>query len=325
MYSSERFSTRGMAPHERMRAWGRDAWASIGGLEIHALTPGEDFEADLSSRPLGPLRLCRVSVGRHRSERTPQLVRANDRDLLQAVFPLEGSSHIRQRDREAILRPGSWCLCDTSIPYRAIVCARAQFLVALIPRSRLASGGIDPARHLVRPRTTLSGVDRLLLDSLLSAMDRTGTIAAQSAAELGACLAEMLRIALLEEAYDPVGKTMRETLLERIDAFVRQHLRDPDLSIDMMAADLRCTKRYLHKIFSKRGETLSQYIRRLRLERCAADLADPELAGQSITELSYRWGFSDSAHFSRMFKSRFGVPPRSYRTPTAPRPLLSAA
>ena len=85
MYSSERFSTRGMAPHERMRAWGRDAWASIGGLEIHALTPGEDFEADLSSRPLGPLRLCRVSVGRHRSERTPQLVRANDRDLLQAL------------------------------------------------------------------------------------------------------------------------------------------------------------------------------------------------------------------------------------------------
>jgi len=114
-------------------------------------------------------------------------------------------------------------------------------------------------------------------------------------------------------------------MLERIDAFVRQHLRDPDLSIDRIAADLRCTKRYLHKIFRGRGETLSQYIRGLRLERCAADLSNPELAGHSITELSYRWGFSDSAHFSRTFKTRFGVPPRSYRTPPAARPLLSAA
>ena len=91
--------------------------------------------------------------------------------------------------------------------------------------------------------------------------------------------------------------TSREALLERIDTFVRQHLRNPELSIDLIAANLRCTKRNLHKVFSDRRETLSHYIRRQRLERCAADLANPELAGQSITELSYRWGFQQLGVF----------------------------
>lgn len=325
MCNVERFSTRGMAPQDRLRAWGREAWASIGGLEAHALTQGDVFEGDISTRLLGPLRLCRVRVGRHRAERTPQLVRTDDRGLLQAVFPLEGSSYIRQRDRQAILRPGLWCLCDTSTPYRSVTCAPAEFLVAIVPRSGLAAGSLDPARHVLRPRATACGVDRLLLDALVSAVDRIGAIAPQSAAELGACLVEMMRIALLEEAHGRGSTTSRETLLERIDAFVRQHLRDPELSIDMIAASLRCTKRYLHKVFSSRGETLSQYIRRLRLERCAADLANPELVGQSITELSYRWGFSDSAYFSRMFKLRFGVPPRTYRDLPIERALRPAA
>jgi AraC-like DNA-binding protein len=144
-------------------------------------------------------------------------------------------------------------------------------------------------------------------------MDKMGVIAPHAAAELGACLVELMRVALFEEAHIHGPTTSREVLLERIDTFVRRQLCNPELSIDMIAANFRCTKRNLHKVFSARGETLSYYIRRLRLERCAADLANPELAGQSITELSYRWGFSDSAHFSRIFKDRFGVPPRTYR------------
>ncbi len=35
--------------------------------------------------------------------------------------------------------------------------------------------------------------------------------------------------------------------------FIREHLRDPDLSIDQISAALSCTKRYLHMLFSDRG------------------------------------------------------------------------
>jgi AraC-like DNA-binding protein len=37
----------------------------------------------------------------------------------------------------------------------------------------------------------------------------------------------------------------------------------------------------------------------------------------SITETCFRWGFNDSATFSRAFRAEFGVSPREYRRDSA--------
>jgi AraC-like DNA-binding protein len=42
-----------------------------------------------------------------------------------------------------------------------------------------------------------------------------------------------------------------------------------------------------------------------------------DLAGlcisESITSIAYKWGFTDSAHFSRSFKKQFEVSPKDFR------------
>ena len=76
---------------------------------------------------------------------------------------------------------------------------------------------------------------------------------------------------------------------------------------------MKCTKRYLHKVFSEDGETLNQYIWTHRLELCRAHLARADLAAKSITEIAFGCGFSNAAHFSRSFRARFGESPRAYR------------
>lgn len=58
---------------------------------------------------------------------------------------------------------------------------------------------------------------------------------------------------------------------------------------------------------------ISEWIRHRRLARCAADLRDGSQDHLPITEIAFRWGFSDAAHFSRAFKQQFGVAPRDYR------------
>jgi len=40
------------------------------------------------------------------------------------------------------------------------------------------------------------------------------------------------------------------------------------------------------------------------------------LHGKTITEIAFFWGFSDSAHFSRSFRRRFGISPRIFRAQT---------
>jgi AraC family transcriptional regulator, positive regulator of tynA and feaB len=49
-------------------------------------------------------------------------------------------------------------------------------------------------------------------------------------------------------------------LYELAQAFIHDHLRDPDLSIDQISMALGCSKRYLHMLFSDRGLTVSEYI-----------------------------------------------------------------
>ena len=95
----------------------------------------------------------------------------------------------------------------------------------------------------------------------------------------------------------------------RAQAFIREHLRDPELCIDQISAALGCTKRYLHMLFSDRGMTVSDYIWHARLQNCRHELETH--AGKTVTDVAFSWGFSSSSHFSRVFRKYFGIVPSS--------------
>jgi AraC-like DNA-binding protein len=114
------------------------------------------------------------------------------------------------------------------------------------------------------------------------------------------------------EADPEVCGPMRTTLRERAKAYIGRHIREADLSVDKIAAALGCSKRYLHLVFNAGEETVSEYVWRQRLEGCRAELSDPAFR-LTLTEIAYAWGFNSSAHFSRAFKERYGVPPSAHR------------
>jgi AraC-like DNA-binding protein len=100
-----------------------------------------------------------------------------------------------------------------------------------------------------------------------------------------------------------------EAMYIRAQAFIREHLRDPELCIDQISAALGCTKRYLHMLFSDRGMTVSDYIWHVRLQNCRHELETH--TGKTVTDVAFSWGFSSSSHFSRVFRKYFGVVPSS--------------
>ncbi|TFZ33267.1 helix-turn-helix domain-containing protein, partial [Pseudomonas syringae] len=55
-----------------------------------------------------------------------------------------------------------------------------------------------------------------------------------------------------------------------------------------------------------------------RSQRWSSDLRDPLLAKRHISEIARRWGFSDVAYFSSVFRQRVGVPARQYRLEASP-------
>jgi AraC-like DNA-binding protein len=95
--------------------------------------------------------------------------------------------------------------------------------------------------------------------------------------------------------------------------FILDNLEDSELDLARIAAAHRISVRYLHLLFQPLGRTVSSWIREQRLMRCRDALVSRKSKDLQVTEIAYQWGFSDPAHFSRVFRKRFGESPSSAR------------
>jgi AraC family transcriptional regulator, positive regulator of tynA and feaB len=94
---------------------------------------------------------------------------------------------------------------------------------------------------------------------------------------------------------------------------VEASLQDTELSPEYLARRLNVSVRQLYRLFEQRHESISRYIQQRRLERVAQDLRAHDLRHESITQIAFKWGFVDAAHFSRAFKRHFQHAPRDFR------------
>ncbi|MGW5953900.1 AraC family transcriptional regulator [Bacillus mycoides] len=97
----------------------------------------------------------------------------------------------------------------------------------------------------------------------------------------------------------------------KVQDYIESHIND-SLSIEDLANVAGFSKFHFHRIFKgMMDERLSRYVNRLKLER-ATHLLTYRL-DMTITDIAYHYGFTDSAVFSRTFKSHYGVSPSHYR------------
>ena len=115
------------------------------------------------------------------------------------------------------------------------------------------------------------------------------------------------------------GSATQAAILNRICQIIERNLEDGELTPARIAQTEGISERYLQKLFEGSGDNFTHYVRERRLQRAWADLANPAEAHHTISEIAYRYGFADSAHFSRTFRHRFGLSPREFRQQEAER------
>lgn len=100
------------------------------------------------------------------------------------------------------------------------------------------------------------------------------------------------------------------SLMQRVMEVINENINDSDLSVDMIAQKVGISRVHLHrKMKELTNQTPHSFIRNIRLQQAAKLLKDGK---QSITEVMYACGFSNSASFSTMFKNLYGCSPREY-------------
>ena len=103
------------------------------------------------------------------------------------------------------------------------------------------------------------------------------------------------------------------TYVDRVNRAIDYILANMDgsLKLEDVARAAHFSPFHFHRVFrSLMGETLNQFVKRIRLDRALRHLTHrPEAP---LTQVALACGFSSSSDFSRAFKQRFGVPPRAF-------------
>lgn len=103
----------------------------------------------------------------------------------------------------------------------------------------------------------------------------------------------------------------RNVELAEVLRFCEANFAD-DISVPQLAAKMFLSPGRFSDIFKKEmGVPPGEYLRRLRLDRAQTLLKTTD---RNATDIAHDCGFSDTARFSRAFKSAYGQTPSSYRT-----------
>lgn len=98
--------------------------------------------------------------------------------------------------------------------------------------------------------------------------------------------------------------------LNNVKQYIREHINEP-LNRDVLAAVAGFSVPHFHRIFTTHmGENISNYVRRVRLERAGRKL---RMGAVDITEVALAAGYDTHAAFGKAFKQQYGLSPSEFR------------
>ncbi len=333
------------AEADRTALWAEAVGRLLGPVEVH-LEDQEEFTGEISFGDCGYVRTCTLDAAPHRIRVAGRTAARGDGRHVLALVQASGTGLLSQNGSRMRLTPGDIALFA---PYGGLMLTfpepsrvhllRLPQLVLRVPQADLSALFAAP----LRPSAGL----RAVVSPFLAAVARASP---QSCAGIGDRLAghvtDMLATLITEPpagrrpAQGPRASAGHGTLARadsgspepgspkhggahsataavgdlaaRIRTHIALHLADPHLSPGSIAAAHHISVRHVHWLFSQGGTTVGGWIRERRLEEAARELALPGRR-DTVALVARRWGFVSASHFSRVFRERYGMPPRAWR------------
>lgn len=285
-------------------------------LRRHDLFIGEVHRQDFDGLSVAHVRTNAALITRQ----SPCIDRDDDRFFF-LVFQRSGKERICQNHHSLELIPQDLALLDSARAFEIAPRGLIENVSIHLPRERV--------ERQLKTRTLFTKLAnnsastqmiRALVHSLINTPASAGGAPRSGDSEALQCaLLALLPMALTEqpEAFDLEGYVAPNDLYGFALALIDEQLQDSLLSPATVARRLHFSLRRLYRLFEERGETVSRYIQHRRLIKIAEELSAPGRTHESITQIAFKWGFSDAAHFSRAFKREFEQSPRDYRAQQA--------
>lgn len=102
-----------------------------------------------------------------------------------------------------------------------------------------------------------------------------------------------------------------EKLMEKVMRVVNEHLADPALNVEMLAAEVGLSRVHIHrKLKELTNLSTRDFIKNIRLQQAVNLLGGDQKL--TISEIAYATGYTNLSHFSSSFKEKYGLSPTEY-------------
>ena len=103
------------------------------------------------------------------------------------------------------------------------------------------------------------------------------------------------------------SSSIDKDFIQKLLDYINENISDSNLSVEELASQLKLSRSQLYrKIKALTGQTVNEFIRKIRLERAKQIL---DSGNANISEACFSVGFSSPSYFSKCFKAHFGVLP----------------
>ncbi|SNS94045.1 AraC-like ligand-binding domain-containing protein [Actinacidiphila glaucinigra] len=316
---TDRLDVASLAPGDRADAIRAFSWSINGRIEVDLPPDPNRLKAHATTRAVGSVKVSEIgwNVARLRRAAAAPV----DEDMTpQVLVHLQeaGVSRFQQGGRQSVTRAGDLAVIENAKPYEAAFHGTMHSVLVRVPTRVL---GLRPSL-LDQVTAVRIGSERPVVGAAAAlfarlARDQAAFDEAETALFAQPCVDLIRAVVSMTLGRDDLARApLNNTLLQRVQEYVRLHLAEPDLTAARIAAEHQISVRQLYLTLSRAGITLGDWIRTQRLEECKRELASSAYQLMTIEAIAHRWGFASAPHFSRVFKAAYGVSPRGVRSQT---------
>jgi AraC family transcriptional regulator, positive regulator of tynA and feaB len=309
----ESFSTKGVPASLRPCAF-QDKMSGLFALGLEVQMASEvPFETEMTAFTSAKLQLASLRFSPHTTTRRA-VPHAKENSCFILSLQRAGCTSVTQDGRTASIEAGDLFLLDTGRPFR-IDSGSIWTESFYVPAAEIREAFWQVDSLTAVKIACESGAAAMLRGMFQKIFEIAPSIEEGSESRILSCALNVVELALtsLSGPLIAAPSHLDRFHRERIKRYIRDNLRDPDLCPQRIATGVQLSVRHVYELFTDEPCTLMRSIWNDRLAKCREDLVAVTLRRRTIGEIAYSWGFSDAAHFSRVFHDRFGEAPSSYR------------
>lgn len=307
------FSTSQLRPRDQFDAWHESISVIFDVSPLAGHRPEQGFDATVRGYHLGGLLISEVDFESQRFVRDRRKTVSDGLDHYLVQLYDKGGLVGEAADRGRELRAGDVQILD--LTQSNVTQAAASGTVAIVvPRDTLDQALPAPGDlHglILRGNSLMGG---LLRDYMRSLLARAGDITMADAPHVAQATTDMI-VACFQsttETAERARSSIEKSMLQHIRRHIAANLHSPALDAEALSALFRVSRTRLYRLFEPLGG-VARYIQEQRLARAYAELASPAHDHRRVYDIAYALGFTSEAHFSRLFRSTFGLSPSDAR------------